>query len=342
MLEQTRNLVKETMESLQITENFLKGAEGLYDDFNRELRNAKARLKRKQTSTYPERLKTKLIKSIKDVSSSILIDEIEKAVKTNQEFQNRAYLTLLYAAANDKDTYKLIYSGSGWLSTLTVLIELKETAGDLNDWARGVTLFREELKTKTVDSGKGSRTRGRIATSWWLTHVYGNPGLMFKTVMSRAGLSNRTAPFWQILNNGSTTLASDRGDGSFNPVVSNPTNFVGQAEERIRLQFSSVFIPEKVKWEEEISGLSKQIEISQEDLLQFRQLIRQLTPDKRLNNRVINALGLKKKNIDPVKLTNAIKKYRAGEEFENPTIELTKAGASGRARLSVRRLEGVI
>ena len=163
-----KNLVKEQKEGMSKLEISLSEVLETRDEINRDLGNARKRLARKKSSTfYPTKLASRIIKALREgnILSSILIEEIGKAVNKNKEFGRDEYKQTLYQVAQEKDIYKLIPAGSGWEIQIKPQIVFEEEAGQTNDWAKGIIEYRKVLKTKV---GNESSNLGEKATRFWL------------------------------------------------------------------------------------------------------------------------------------------------------------------------------
>ena len=336
-----KNLVKEQKEGMSKLEISLSEVLETRDEINRDLGNARKRLARKKSSTfYPTKLASRIIKALREgnILSSILIEEIGKAVNKNKEFGRDEYKQTLYQVAQEKDIYKLIPAGSGWEIQIKPQIVFEEEAGQTNDWAKGIIEYRKVLKTKV---GNESSNLGEKATRFWATKVFGT-SLQTKTFRGRLELSGRKAPYWQLLNNGSTSMLSDRPDGSYNPYPTEPTDFIGNAERAIRAEFRELMLPEKERWFQEAKELEEQIETRVQIRDRITQNIQSLSTEVRLNERALRSFGQDAEYIDKNKFADVFRRLRAGEEFENPIVELTKRGSSKRIRRSVAKLEGLL
>lgn len=339
MARSPKQLVEETKRTLTRLEQELQSALAVREQYNKDLRNARARLSRKEKSPYPDNLVNKFIIDTKkgNVLSSTLISEIDSAIITNREFERSPYREALYSVAQDQDIYKFIRNGNGWNTDLKVEIVFEESAGRLNDWARGISYYREEiLGTERLDSEKA----GKRATNFWFTKVY-RKGLEIKTIAGRIDAANRPAPFWQILNNGSSPLPSDRPGGS-NPVPSTPTDFIGKAERSIERNFLFMFVTEKARWYEEEALLRQHIRLLQETRDEYSEEVRNLRTEEKINEKIYQSFGEKKQFINRNKLEDIVKRLRAGQEFDKPTVDLSKPGSSKLRRISIRKLEGFI
>lgn len=340
----SRELLSDSARGFAILEDEIKNAEYYYQQYKKQLSTMKGRITKKKSNKYPDQLFTSIITNLKegDLMPSILRSEIDKATEVNTEFERSLYKASLYAAAGDKDIYKLIKTGEGWSSNLTVQIVMEEGAGDIQDWSKGILMFRADLKTKIK---KGNSKAGQRATYWWLNNVWGS-GLEVKTIAKRLEYSNRVAPFWRLLNSGSVPMLSDRPDGSFNPIPARPTNFIGEAEYRIRLYFTALFYPEKAQWMQEISALQEEQRYIENAIESYERDLARLSTELSENKEVLRRFKDKQQYVDEDRLTIALRRLRAGEDFDSKYIELTKSGSGGRARVSItnlaRKAEGII
>jgi hypothetical protein len=342
MTEQSKALIQETEEGLAATKkNIIRVQEARDFLTNKELPNARARLKRKKTSeVYPNKVSKKLIEGLKEASKVILMKEIDDALPVSgTEFQeNEAlYKLYLYLVAKDSDIYKLFLSGSGWSAKISPSIEFASVAGTLDDYARGIQVVRESHDVKVGKEGSG---RGLHATNWWLKNVYGTSRYA-ATVEDRIESTHGLAPFWSLINHGSVGMASDRGDGSFNPFPSKGANFIEPAESKIKKEFETAFNLEKVAWEEEVTGMSLFVEEIEKDRDLLSSVARQVATDIRKNQQLFSSLDPKiKKMVDKNRLAEAARRFRAGEEYER--VLISKATSGKKIYLTARQVEGFL
>jgi hypothetical protein len=231
--------------------------------------------------------------------------------------------------------------GAGWESNrnVTIRVVFESAAGTLSDYARGITSYRQKLKTKVNTKAGG----GAIATRAWLKGVYERGDKLTETIYNRVILSGREAPFWQLLNSGTTALESDRADGSYNPLTpSVPTGFIDDAEDTLKSLYINTYSLHIENWRLEVQGMMQELEVAKSHLFSFFDLKNQITSDFEQAKRVIRKLGKSKKYVDDKKVAEAIRKFRVGQEFDSTIVELTRAGAPSRTRPTVRRLQGLI
>ncbi len=339
-LEQTKNLIKESQTGFSILEKELQSAMETRDEYNRQIKNARARLDRKEKSPYPDNYVEKYIEALKkgNIPETTLIQKIDEAIQTNDEFNENIYKSALYSVANDKSIYKYFKLGSRWQSNLDLQILFEEEAGTLIDWSIGVHNYR---RTVLHSKGLENDAAGEKATEFWFTKVFGTT-LNTKTVAGRIELSMKKAAFWQILNSGSPpSMASDR-PGGYNPIQSTPTNFIGDAEIQIEDNFLVAFREEFSKWADEEKELKGVIDeyIAKRD--EYSSEVKELRAELKLNQRILNSFGAKKDFVNRDKLTTTIRKTRAGEEFDNPRINLAMRGSGVSVLISEKQFKGLL
>lgn len=336
----TKELVEDTGKDFEELQKQLEFAIQTRDEYNRLLKNARERLARRKKSDQPNKLALSFIESLKkgNLLSATLIAAIDIAADVNREFNDRTYKIYLYAVANDPSIYKLITNGAGWATRLDLQILYESVAGDLNDWAEGIENYREVvLKTKGLDN----EDRGERATEFWYDEVYGT-SLEGKTISGRLAVTpHGKAPFWRILNSGSTSLASDR-PGGYNPVHATPTDFIGVAERAIEEQFRVFMVKESDKWFEEEKKIEEIIEDHQERRDEFSVEVTRLRTDVRLNEKIYKGFADKKQYIDRNLLARAIASMDNEEKFKKRTINIAKKGSGLELLVTVKKLEGTI
>lgn len=337
MAKQTKQLIEDTQKGLQELEQQLESAKATRDEYNRQLTNARARLKRKENTTYPDKLALEYIKQIKlgNVLEVILINWIDRAAIINEEFQQRSYLAPLYEVAKDKDIYLLTVKGAGWGVEVDAQIIFEQEAGTLGDWGQAIIDYREfELETKGLQSEKA----GAKATDWWYTHVY-DTNLGDKTIQGRLAYTPTKAPYWQILNNGSGPLISDR-PGTHNPIPARSTLFIEDAESEIEDGFRTQRIQEQEIWQQEINELRDIIRQFEEERDGYSRDVKDLRTELSLNQRIYKDFGDKAEFINQHKMIDVVRRLRAGEEFEKPRINVGIKGH--RIFLNIKKVEGSI
>ena len=343
-LDETIREVREAREYFIGTREGLQEARQAFQDLSGEIRRAKNRLKYKKSTRHAETFTRKVIQALKISGEAkiILMKEIDDAlVRSGKEFEENSdlYKTLLYEVADNDDVYLFSVYGSGWASILSPQIVF-ELAGTLNDYARGIRLYRAALKTKVGGEGSG---RGAKATSWWRSHVYGT-GLYDRTIRERIALSGRAAPFWSLIAHGSVGLPSDRPDGSYNPYPSRGVNFILNAEQAIKARYKAMVEEEKSAWERETRAFEAELEKAERLLGTLSNDVENLSTDYKRGKQALKKMGQDAQYASEAKLAEAARKFRVGEEFETERIELTGSGLSRtrRVRYSVSKVRGLL
>lgn len=338
MFDETLRKIADTQKDLNYLDSSLTDFKNLAEELRTEIERARRRYNYKlRDPRRARRVIQTIINNIKKQAPLVLIKHVDKATQTNIEFSNPVYRNLIYTAAQDESMFKFIPSGDGWGTVVKTQIVM-EQAGTTDDYARGISLYREKLKVKI---GK-KEDSGRKATEYWLEKIYGASLKQANTVLRRVQLSGRKAPFWQLINSGSVSMPSDRGDGSYNPFPSEPTGFIDDTERELNFELSTQIQEQAMLVADELLGLKSEIETASRYSNAITEAVRNITTDFVKARQIINSLGKAKKYADENKLADAIRRFRAGEEFDRATIELTKRGSGGRARITARRLEGLL
>lgn len=329
-----RELIEDAKNYVGRVSEALKSANKAYKLITKDVQIAEQRLQFKESSTYPDTFGVSYANSMaaSGTIAEMLKISIRNAAEINEEFSRGIYLDALLAVADDPDIYRIVPFGRGWATRINVSIAFESVAGRLEDWAHGIEGWRDALG---IDLEEQGANRGLRATNWWYTKVY-RKSLEVATFKGRIAYAGRPAPFWQILNSGSTSLPSDRSDGSYNPVPASPTDFIGEAEGQMEAHFNSVMRGEQRQWREETALLRDEVNRARELLADIESLIGKLKADDRLDNFIIEELSKRSKTgdiaqyVDKDKLKDAIRRYRAGEEFTTKTIELTAKNQANR------------
>lgn len=341
MFNKTIRDIEKTQEHLNYQTSTIKHIKRLVEELERQIKTAQQRYKYKITDTRrPILVIKKLIENAKKRAVSVLIKHFDLATQTNVEFSNQVYRNLMYTAIlGNESIFMFIPRGSGWGTQVGVQIVL-EKVGTINDYSRGILLYREKLHVK---EGKKEGS-GRRATEYWLTKIYGDSLKLAETVLKRVSMSGRPAPFWQLVNSGSPAggLPSDRSDDSYNPFPSEPTGFVDDAERELRVELSQQIQENAIIVAEEALLLKNEIDNAVNILNETRRLLADIGMNIAKARQVTQKLGKPSKYIDQNKLVDAIRKSRSGQEFDTATIDISRAGSGKRTRLTVRRLEGLI
>jgi len=340
MAKRTKQLLEETQVDFSRLQEELESAKNTRDQYSRLLKNARARLARRKNDDYPNQIATGYITSLKsgNIPETTLIQAIDSAIETNIEFSDRTYKIHLYAVANNKDIYKYLVTGAGWGTNLDLQIVYEEVAGDLDDWAEGISNYREAvLKTKGLDDD----TKGEKATDWWYDNVYGFD-LEGKTISGRLSVTpHGKAPFWRILNSGSVELASDR-PGGYNPVPASPTDFIGTAERTIEKDFLKFMREAQEKRFQESKEIQEIVDEHQAKRDEYSSEVEKIKTDMRLNEKIFKSFGDKKAFIDKDVLAKAIRLMENDELFKTRKVNIAKSGSGVNIFITLKKLEGTI
>lgn len=310
------------------------------DEFNRQLRNARNRLSRRENTNRPDILANQFIRDIKKGNQLpfFLMSAISNATEENEEFQDEGYAEALLSVAQEKDIYSLSKEGSGWAIRIDANIVFEEEAGTLDDWGNAVESYRESvLKSKGLDDEE----KGEKASEFFADKVYGQ-SLHTKTIRGRLGVSaagGKKAPFWEILNNGTSPLVSDRPGGS-SPVTATPTDFIGEAETLIESEFLVKIAAEHDKFQQEEAELRDLVEDYEAQRDEMTEQVGRLRTDVKLNEAIYQSFGRKKKYVDQNKLARVIEQMETSRE--NRRVNIAKRGSGQQLFINVLATEGLI
>lgn len=342
MAKRTRDLITETKNDFSRLQEQLESAKATRDKYNRELRNARERLKRREETTLPTKLAEGYIKSIKqgNVLKAMMMAAIDKAVEVNGEFRAEAYKEALYSVAGEMDIYKMFIIGTGWATKIVPSIVFEEAAGDLTDWASAVKSYRTDIKTKRLDDEEA----GEKASEWWFSHVY-STALETKTIKGRLSHATGKAPFWQILAYGTpSTMDSDRPGGYTNVPATrtSDTVFVENVEFAIREAFEARLNQERQVYFEEEQELRNLISEYEQRRDEYSAEVDSLRTDMRLNERILKSFKDKEEYVDRDILAKAIKSVDDNRRKRTETVNIAKQGSGLELLITIRRAEGEI
>jgi hypothetical protein len=343
-LEDTVQAVKREREGLLATERGVQEARRLYSELSRQISNARARFRRKKSAEHVEVIVRDVIREIKSGNNMrfILNKEIDEAlIASSTEFHEYEsfYNPILKKVSSNKSIYKIITQGTGWSTKILPQIVFEEEAGNTSDYKHGILSYRLELIQRGLMGkvGKQGSGKGLKATNWWRRNVFGDESYE-TTVSNRIRLSNRAAPFWQLIAKGSVGLPATRPDGSYNPYPSKGYDFVDFAETRIRSIFQTELSAQKRLWEEEVRKFEEEINKAIAFRDKFDADVKNLSTDYRKNEGILQSFGERRRYIDEDRLAAAAEKYRAGEGLGKSRVNVGLPGK--RIYLTLQRLEG--
>lgn len=335
-----KQLILETHDDFTLLQEKLASAKATRDEYTRLLKNARERLARREKDGFAESLALGFIESMKagNIPEATLIKAIDDAADINREFDNRTYKLYLYKVANDKEIYKYFLHGSGFGINLDFQIIYEMVAGTLDDYSEGITNYRQVvLKSKGLTSEKA----GQKATEWWDANVFAGP-LHDKTISGRLAVTpNGQAPFWQLLNFGTTEMDSDR-PGGYNTVPAVPTNFINKTELAIEKSFREFMNKEATKRFEETKEIKDIVAEHQAKRDQYSAEVSDLKTELRLNERIFKSFDEKKEFIDKDILAKAISLMDSGAKFKTRRVNIAQKGSGLEIIITLKKLEGTI
>ena len=295
--------------------------------------------------------KRESLETTKIKATQILKKHALRAIEDTKEFDIAIFGNRLMAAVDDPRTIKLNIVDN----TLLVEIDLNQTAGPLQDYANAITKTREELQ---IGPNKKNGTMSpELASHMWKEKYYGSAreGKMipvrkqkenskrkrqasdrteyyrvsyWATIYARIANFSTLAPFWQIINDGTTPLDSDWG-GTAYPNIS-PTRFVEKAIAEIKRNFKQE--PTGVVEDfEKIDAIISELEAKREYIIDRIQTYAERDITKLVDEKLQQRLKDKFPLADPKRIERFIEDALAGREFGEKQ-ELGRAGTRVRVR----------
>ena len=329
----------------------------------KEIKRELEKLKRKYEKVAGEKVevapKDKNYGDIYLEASSILWGEILIAVKTNEEYDHKFFLDRLKIVVQNEDLIKIVMIND----YPTVEIRMNEIAGSLEDYARGVKKAREEFGVKarhaktdwfweekyygqareakplpeTRDTHKKSLEdrRTRLINRYWETMTF------------RMDSMGKLAPFWELLDQGSIPMSSDRGGQPY--PKGERTNFVDNARKKIQKLVKGKGglkeeeeVPDSAKLQENILNTENMLKDYEEQLRKISDILDEAT-EVEIDTEVYEEVSSRVyKNIDRIdrnKLQIFLNSLKTGDFSESRVsadfrIDLSKRGAK-RYRIGV-------
>jgi hypothetical protein len=363
---------------------------GYLDRKQQQLRDAKF-----ETEKILEAIVTRTENKIFDIEVFEAVKILKRfaiqAIAQTKEFNIGEYRLALIAAIEDPRTIRMYYDSK--YDEVKVQIRLNITAGNLHDYARSINKTRRELVMGS--RGKRPLASAALASLMWREKYYkpAREGTEIPQPVKKTRTSKRKersdkkekreynteqyvakyketmrrrlenfgadspAPFWQIVDQGTTSLDSDYGGEAY-PIIA-PTRFVEKARKAI------------------LGLVGRTIKTSNEDIKQVReQLIRinkaiqyvdKLLPNviakierialraTRVNKQVDTisksvftltqvkqALGERFSNTDMRKLLDLVNGLVQGTVDPNKRVSLTKAGSNQVVRMRLKNLTKIV
>jgi hypothetical protein len=311
-------------------------------------------------------------------ANQILIKNIQIALKMNREFNDTVFSTGLMKAAIDPNSVRIFSEGPG---VFHVDVNFNQTAGSIVNYASAVKVVRDMLASKKYEkSGPGrpfTMSKPEVASMFWEKMFYGSAREGRKvgrrkfnrktkkyferdvtnedvekywwTILQRLELSGKPAPYWEILDKGSSVM-----DGGGKPYPrSVAMNFTGKTVMEVQALLEYTYREQHDILTKQIFNLQFQLTLLRRDLEEVNKMILRLqdpeiTVDESSSasefyRRIISRTERTGIQVSQEKLQEAMEAIRSGNiEGLNITsegrIELTAPGSSRRFRISIRRI----
>jgi len=300
----------------EFSRRFIKTLETYRARLVSQLEKAEATLQslRESGGKFKTQTAESIVQGVKEDAKFILQIEIITAVRDNREFAFPLFLEALLSVADNPDIFSIKITGTGRNTRVRATINFEGGAGNLSDWAKGVEKTRKELK---ISRGADAERASRI----WREKIYQNPGGPYhKTIRSRIENSGKPAAFWQLLDKGTTTLASDRGGTAF-PSYNKPTNFIDKAETKIESQFRTQYQEFLSNSQKSETSLQEEIARAKTNLAQIDSSIDQISIELEKNKQLYGKFSSVATYVDQNKLDNVLARIRL-----NLDVNVTKEG----------------
>lgn len=332
MFPELRDYLDEVEATAESTGQFLRRLNGARTRLRNAIAKSNEQVKlMKDERKYVAQLKPQIIKDARKISKDILFNKTLEAIRTNKEFDNPVYRQPLFETIESDETYLVRTTGSGFSSRISVDINLDRTAGRLNMWSAAIKAVRNELGVVVPRRDSKNYEKRAIAASMAWRRLY-TTGQTDETIESRLAIAAKPAPFWPIINFGTTSLASDRG--GFPTPKNKPTNFVDKAEKEIKSAVLGLFDAAKENYQTLFNDYNKFLE----DALAIQERLDKIAEGIRLDlaavRRLERELGVEIEQINRNKLEKAVELIRKGL-LTSGRVDITATGSRRRVRPSV-------
>jgi hypothetical protein len=308
MFPELRNYLDELESTAESTGVFLRKLNGGRRRNLNAIANAEAQIKLMRNETkFVASLKPQIQRDTLELSKTILFNEARSALRTNKEFDDEVYRLPLFEAIESNDTYTVRMQGAGFSSTVSVDINLDKSAGRLNMWAAAIKAVRDELGVVIPRKDSKVYRKKAIAASMAWKRLY-ESGAYTETVEQRLQASAKIAPFWSILNFGTTKLSSDRG--GFATPKNRPTNFLHKAEQEIKSAIAGLFTTAKEKYQSAFAEYNAFLEDSRERQLRLDEMANEIRIDLQTVRKLEREYEIDSQEIDRNKLEKAVLEVR--------------------------------
>ena len=299
-------------------------------------------------------------------ASDILMKTIEAAVQVNEEYNHPFFLNRLRQVAYNPDTIRITKYEYG---RTVVEIRMNEVAGSLEDYAQGVKKAREHFGVREPH-GKTSwfweeKYYGQAREARPLPQIRNKPrkslqdkrealiNKYWETMQFRMDSVGKIAPFWELLDQGSIPMSSDRGgrpypEGRKTDFIANAIWLIedwiyGRKGRNVEYRYDEN-VPEREIIQENITNTEnelKRYENEQEKLSKLLEDIQLVEIDTEIYDDISKRIDDNVDRVDKNKLNSLEIALRTGN-FANirvtkeGRVELTRPGGK-RYRVSIRR-----
>lgn len=295
------------------------------------------------TDDYVQGIITFAKKRVKKYAKEAFALELTSALARNKEFDYQIYKDSLMRVARDDSLIRIITTGARFTTRATIMIDMNRVAGSLADWATGITKAREALSGK-IRPRNYDPVR---ASEYWREKVYKakeSSSRYQRTIQLRLVYATTPAPFWQILDQGTTRLDSDRGGTAY--PLNRPTNFVRSVQKELETFFAEIMDDEENYYYERTGNLQAEIDMAYSYITSLRKLVEEpeiyYDPiDYEWAEMMEREFSHYKGRVDELKLDKIVKDIQAGNEIpltKAGRIEMTARGSKYRVRPYYSRL----
>ena len=268
-------------------------------------------------------------------ASNTLRNEIVTASEVTGEYAHSQLLNPLLEAADYASNFSTTFIGTGWNTTISVTVDMDESAGNIEQWAQAVEATRLELGFVEKNSAQ--------ASNYWANIVYGgrDATMYIDTINSRLRNTNAKAPYWELLDKGFIGMSSDWG-GTPHPQLVR-TNFTGKAAQRIEKTFSYILKGYYTNHYREVDRLGNELYELEKYLKQITDTVKFLENlDFEKFDELVDYYG---DRLDPNKLREAANMALTGigniKITKEGRVELTRPGGK-RTRISYKKFQRIV
>lgn len=329
------------------------------------------------------------VDNVRTMATRTLKNYALQAIRRTKEFNQPLWINRLMSAIDDPRTINIRYDSS--TKNIKITIDLDRTAGTLDDYAQAVTRAREDLH---IGPGRGVPMSPEMASYMWKEKYYGPARegkeipqpkrkertskrkersdkkdrreydtekyiqAYARTMRLRASYFQKPAPFWMLINYGTTPLASDWGGTEYPNIP--PQNFVERALKDMRKTYTYTLDDQnerikelrerKIPLEKALRYIRyyiKKVELEVEKI-EKRRGSRHLSSETRSAGtkeftlqQVKQALGERFGYADSTKILDIVNAMSQGEEVPE-RVSLSKAGSGRSVRMRTKQLYKIV